>query len=389
MANVRGGRGAIGVVIAVLAASVVVSAQASRIPSPESVIGFAPGAESKLATYDQTIDYFRKLDAASDRMTLVEAGTSTQGRTFYFALISSPANLKKIDRYREIARQLSRPGGPDRGAGAGAGARRQADRPHRRRPAFDRSRRPAAHAAAGLRPADSQPRDPQIARILDNVILMLWPTINPDGHQMVADWYMKNAGTPNETLPRLYQEYVGHDNNRDAYMLNMIESRVIEHTWRQWEPQIIYVQHQSSPFPTRIWLPPFAEPIATHAPYLMSRAGQHHRHGDRAGTRRARPGRRHPHGHRLRRVVRRLHRLRADVQERRGVLDRDRAGRHGLVARVQDRRVSRRTTATCGRRRSTRARGRRGRGRCATRSSTWRRRRCRCSTTRRGSRRTC
>ena len=113
--------------------------------------------------------------------------------------------------------------------------------------------------------------DPQVAQILDNVVLMLWPTINPDGHQMVADWYMKNAGTPNETLPRLYQEYVGHDNNRDAYMLNMIESRVMEHAWRQWEPQIIYVQHQSSPFPTRIWLPPFAEPIATHAPFLMSR----------------------------------------------------------------------------------------------------------------------
>ena len=77
--------------------------------------------------------------------------------------------------------------------------------------------------------------------------------------------------TANETLPRLYQEYVGHDNNRDAYMLNTIESRVMEHTWRQWEPNIIYVHHQSSPFPTRIWLPPFAEPIALHAPYLISR----------------------------------------------------------------------------------------------------------------------
>src|ERR1700752_5309655 len=93
----------------VLAASAVMSAQASRIPSPESSLGFAPGAESKLATYDQTIDYFRKLDAASDRLTLIEAGTSTQGRKFYFALISSPSNLKKIDKYREIARALARP----------------------------------------------------------------------------------------------------------------------------------------------------------------------------------------------------------------------------------------------------------------------------------------
>ena len=190
---------------------------------------------------------------------------------------------------------------------------------------------------------------------------MLWPTINPDGQQMVADWYMKNVGTPNEaSLPRLYQEYVGHDNNRDAYMLNMIESRVMEHAWRQWEPQIIYVQHQSSPFPTRIWLPPFAEPIA-HARAVPDVArGQHDRHGDRAGARGARPGRRHAHGHRLRRVVSGLHRLHADVQEHRVVLDRDGARRTGDARATTRSTTSRRTIATCGRRRSTPARGRRG-----------------------------
>ena len=90
---------------------------------------------------------------------------------------------------------------------------------------------------------------------------------------MVANWYRSNVGTPFEVapLPRLYQKYVGHDNNRDAYMLNMIESRVVGRTWRHWEPHIIYVHHQTAPFPTRIWLPPFAEPIATQAPPLMSR----------------------------------------------------------------------------------------------------------------------
>ena len=250
--------------------SVAVAAQSSRIPTPESIIGFAPGAEQKLATYDQTIDYFKKLDAASDQMVLMEAGTSTQGRTYYYALISSKDNLKKIDRYREIARRLARPEGLSEAQAL----------------ALAREGKPLVHIDGGLHSTEvagpqhtlllahdllSKQSDPQIAQILDNVILMLWPTINPDGHQMVADWYMKNIGTPNESLPRLYQEYVGHDNNRDAYMLNMIESRVMEHTWRQWEPQVIYVQHQSSPFPTRIWLPPFAEPIATHAPYLMSR----------------------------------------------------------------------------------------------------------------------
>lgn len=252
-----------------VAASVSVSAQ-TRIPTPESVVGFAPGAEFKLATYDQTIDYFKKLDAASDHMTLVAAGTSTQGRTYYYALISTPANLKKVDRYREIARRLARPEGLSEAQAL----------------ALAKEGKPLVHIDGGLHSTEvagpqhtlllaynllSKTNDPQIARILDNVVLMLWPTINPDGHQMVADWYMKNVGTPNESLPRLYQEYVGHDNNRDAYMLNMIESRVMEHAWRQWEPQIIYVQHQSSPFPTRIWLPPFAEPIASHAPFLMSR----------------------------------------------------------------------------------------------------------------------
>ena len=256
--------------VLVVLGSAGLAAQSTRIPAPESVIGFAPGAEQKLATYDQTIDYFKKLDAASDQMVLMEAGTSTQGRTYYYALISSKENLRKIDRYREIARRLARPEGLSEAQAL----------------ALAREGKPLVHIDGGLHSTEvagpqhtlllahdllSKPSDPQIAQILDNVILMLWPTINPDGHQMVADWYMKNIGTPNESLPRLYQEYVGHDNNRDAYMLNMIESRLVEHTWRQWEPQVIYVQHQSSPFPTRIWLPPFAEPIAAHAPFLMSR----------------------------------------------------------------------------------------------------------------------
>ena len=269
-------------------------------------------------------------------MMMVEAGTSTQGRTYYFALISSKDNLKKIDRYREIARRLARPEGLTEAQAL----------------ALAREGKPLVHIDGGLHSTEvagpqhtlllahdllAKQSDPQIARILDNVILMLWPTINPDGHQMVADWYMKNAGTPNETLPRLYQEYVGHDNNRDAYMLNMIESRVVEHTWRQWEPQVIYVQHQSSPFPTRIWLPPFAEPIATHAPFLMSREVNTIGMAIAQGLEeKGQVGATHM-GTGYDAWYAGLHRLHADVQEHRLVLDRDRAGRHGEHARIQDR----------------------------------------------------
>ena len=172
---------------------------------------------------------------------------------------------------------------------------------------------------------------------------MLWPSINPDGQNIVANWYMRNVGTPFETAPltELYQKYIGHDNNRDAYMLNMVESREIARTWRHWEPQIIYVHHQSSPFPTRIWLPPFAEPIAPRVPALMSRDGEHDRHGHRAQPRGARPGRRDAHGHRLRRLVSRLHRLHADAPEHQLVLDRDGALPLRDAAPVHARRLSR------------------------------------------------
>ncbi|HEV3141363.1 MAG TPA: M14 metallopeptidase family protein, partial [Vicinamibacterales bacterium] len=255
-----------------LTAPLVLHAASNGVPTPESVFGFAPGADYKLATYDQSVEYFKKLAAASKNVKLVEIGKTTQGRTMLFALISSPANLAKIDRYREIARRLAHPQGlSDAEAHALA-----------------REGKAFVHVDGGLHATEvagpqhtpllaydlvNRANEPDMKAMLDNVVVMLWPTINPDGQQMVAEWYMRNVGTPYELtdLPRLYQEYVGHDNNRDAYMLNMIESRAIEHTWRQWEPQIIYVHHQSGPFPTRIWLPPFSEPVGIDAPYLMSR----------------------------------------------------------------------------------------------------------------------
>jgi hypothetical protein len=244
----------------------------SAVPTPESVFGFKPGADYKLATYEQSISYFKKLAASSKYLTLVEAGKTTQGRGFYFALISDPKNLAKIDRYREIAQRLAHPEGLTDDE-----ARKLA----REGKAFV-NLDCGLHATevAGMQQAPqlaydliNRAEEPQIKEILDNDIIILWPASNPDGQQMVAEWYMKNVGTPYELsgLPRLFQDYVGHDNNRDAYMLNMIESRVLTHVWHQWEPQIIYVQHQTAPPPTRIWLPPFSEPIGLHAPYIISR----------------------------------------------------------------------------------------------------------------------
>ena len=186
--------------------------------------------------------------------------------------MSSPENLANVEKYRQIAQRLAHPDGL-----ADADAHRLAQEGK----AF-------VHIDGGLHSTEvaggqhilqlaydllAHADDPKIKPIFDNVILMLWPSINPDGQNIVANWYMGNVGTSFETAPltELYQKYVGHDNNRDAYMLNMVESREMSRAWRHWEPQIIYVHHQSSPFPTRIWLPPFAEPIAPRVPALMSR----------------------------------------------------------------------------------------------------------------------
>src|SRR6185437_10671421 len=119
----------------------------------------------------------------------------------------------------------------------------------------------------------SAQNDPQIDAILNNVILVLWPTLNPDGQNEVVAWYRKNIGTTYEVspLPDLYQEYVGHDNNRDGYMNNMLESQEVTAQELQWNPEVFYTQHQTAPFPARIFIPPFVEPISSNIQPILLR----------------------------------------------------------------------------------------------------------------------
>jgi Zinc carboxypeptidase len=255
-----------------LATPSTVAGQASGVPTPESVLGFRVGADFHLARYEESIAYFEKLAASSPYVRLMEVGQTSNGRPWKLALISSPSNLESIDRWREIAQRLAHP--------AGLTDEEAHQLAHDGRALVDISGGLHASEVAGAQHTIQLAHDivarasePKIKAILDNVVLLLWPSLNPDGQDIVADWYRENVGGPYESAPlhELYQKYIGHDNNRDAYMLNVTESRVIGRTWRAWEPQIIYVHHQSSPFPTRIWLPPFAEPIAPRVPAVMSR----------------------------------------------------------------------------------------------------------------------
>jgi len=247
--------------------------QAQQIPTPESVLGFPVGTDFELATYEQSLEYFQQLAAVSDRVELREVGRTSYGRPWYIALISSAENLRDAERYREIAHRLAYPA-----EGMTVGEARQLAMDGKAIVHIDGGLHATevAHAqhtiqlAYDLVTGDS---NPEIAAILDNVILLLWFSINPDGQTMVSDWYKSNVGTSYEvaSAPFLYQKYIGHDNNRDGYMINQIESRVVTRIDRYWEPQIIYNHHQSSPFPTRIWIPPFAEPISPNVHPLMWR----------------------------------------------------------------------------------------------------------------------
>lgn len=247
----------------------------AAIPTPESVIGFPVGTDYKLFTYDQSIDYFKRLAAAAgSRVKLITVGKTSFGKTWTAVIISSPANLARLDALKEInqklahpasltdaqARQLAKDGRAFVDISGGLHASEIAGSQHTPQVAYELL---------------SRANEPEMKAILDSTVFFLWPSINPDGQDIVVNWCRSRDVGPGQTnvVPpmELYQKYVGHDNNRDSYMLNMIESRAVQRTWREWEPQIIYVQHQSSPFPTRIWLPPFADPVGFRVPPIMAR----------------------------------------------------------------------------------------------------------------------
>ena len=254
-----------------MSSAFVVRAQA-QVPTPESVLGYQAGADFHLASYDESLTYFRRLSEVSDRVELMEVGRTSEARPWYIALISSAENLANIERYKEISLRLAHPDGLT-DAEAQALAREGKAIVHIDGGLHATEVAGAQHTPQFAYDLVSDDSDPEIREILDNVILMLWFAMNPDGQNMVSEWYHSNLGTPYEvsSMPALYQKYIGHDNNRDGYMLSVPESRVVTRIVREWEPQIFYNHHQTAPFPARIWIPPFAEPVSDFVHPLMWR----------------------------------------------------------------------------------------------------------------------
>ena len=252
------------------------SAQSPGVPTPQSVIGWEPCADYKLATYEQIEEYFRKLAAAAPaRMRLVDMGKTVEGRTQVLGVISSEENIRQLGKYKDIARKLAL--GKD-------GDRRLSEDEAR---ALAREGKAVVWIDFGLHSTEvahgqTAPlmvykavtdESDEMKAIRDNVIFLLVANMNPDGTTMVASWYRENLGKPWESrLPELWHKYVGHDDNRDWYMMNQPETRnSARQLYFEWFPQIIYNQHQTGPFPSRIFVPPFDDPMNPNIPPLVMR----------------------------------------------------------------------------------------------------------------------
>ncbi|MGA9996929.1 MAG: M14 family zinc carboxypeptidase [Pyrinomonadaceae bacterium] len=246
------------------------SSSTASVPAPEDVLGFRPGDDRRLASWAQVIEYFQKLDAASDRVKFEELGKTTMGAPFVLATISAPENLARLEEYKKIQQQLADPRtlqpNADRRA-AGLIARGKTIvlitcGIHSDEVGSYLSSMLIAHRLASS-------DEPQIKNILQNNVILLVPSLNPDGVDIVKNWYDKTLGTPYEGTepPELYHKYVGHDDNRDWYAFTQVETQItVDKIHNVWHPQIVHDIHQQGAYGARLFLPPYMQPVEPNVP---------------------------------------------------------------------------------------------------------------------------
>lgn len=244
----------------ILLLATVAIAWAQQIPSPKEHFGFNIGDDYKLANYTQTEAYFKKL-AASPRTKLVDIGLTEEGRHQYMLIVSSPANIQRLERYKTISQQLAHAEGLTAPQARELAAEGKAviwiDG------GLHATEVVGAHQLIETMYQLVTRTDPETMSILDNDIILLTHA-NPDGQELVSDWYMRTTDTSKRAMniPRLYEKYVGHDNNRDFYMMNMKESQNISRQlFVEWIPQIMYNHHQRGPAGSVLAGPPYRDPF--------------------------------------------------------------------------------------------------------------------------------
>jgi hypothetical protein len=243
--------------------------RAQKVPAPNEVLGFTPGDDRKLASWARIVDYFKKLDAASDRVRFEEIGKTTEGKPFVYATISTPQNLRNLEKYKQINAKLADPRLIKSNDKLAQQLIKQGKTIvlitcgiHSTEVGSTLSSTLIAHKLASSNEAEIQ-------KILNDTIILLVPSLNPDGVDIVKNWYDKTLGTPFEGTepPELYHKYVGHDNNRDWYAFTQVETQLtVDKIHNVWHPQIVHDIHQQGSLGSRLFLPPYKEPVEPNVP---------------------------------------------------------------------------------------------------------------------------
>jgi murein tripeptide amidase MpaA len=242
----------------------------ARVPAPEEVLGFRPGDDRRLASWSQVIEYFKRLDAASDRVWFEELGRSTMNAPFVMATISAPENLARLNEFKEIQAALADP-------------RRLGANPDRKARQLIARGKTIVLITCGIHSNEvgsylssmliahrlASSDEPSVLEILRNTIVLLVPSLNPDGVDIVKNWYDQTLGTPYEGTdpPVLYHKYAGHDDNRDWYAFTQVETQIaVDRIHNIWHPQIVHDIHQQGQIAARLFLPPYMQPVEPNVP---------------------------------------------------------------------------------------------------------------------------
>ncbi len=256
--------------LCVLAAALAHAAPGA-VPTPKSHFGHEIGIDKVLLDWDKVVSYFYSLQKNSDRIRVKEIGKSAEGRPFIAATIASPETLRDLDRYLEIQRRLADP---------------RITSPAEAEPFFAQGKTvvlmtcsihatevASTHSAVEFAYRMLTEDSPRFRTILQNTILLLVPSLNPDGVDIVTRWYRKTLGTPFEgtSPPELWQKYVGHDNNRDWYIFSQPETRAaISQLHNVWHPEIVYDVHQQGANASRIFVPPWLDPVEPNVDAILA-----------------------------------------------------------------------------------------------------------------------
>lgn len=245
----------------------------TKVPAPRDVLGFTPGDDRKLASWAQTVEYFKKLDAASNRVLFEEIGKTTEGKPFVYATISAPENLQKLAFYKDIQKKIADP--------------RLIKSNDKTAQTLVRQGKTIVLITCGIHSTEvgsylasmliaerlANAADAETRKMLENTIILLVPSLNPDGVDIVKNWYDKTLGTPFEGTnpPELYQKYVGHDNNRDWYAFTQVETQLtVDKIHNEWHPQIVHDIHQQGATGARMFIPPYLAPVEPNVPPQIS-----------------------------------------------------------------------------------------------------------------------